>query len=416
MSDFAAHDAHLAFTRFSGRRLHLGVCGSIAAYRAPDLLRMWMRAGVPVGATLTESAQRFISPLTFSALGASPVLTSMFADAGQAVDSQEVFGHLLPGQSAAAFVVAPASAAALARFARGLADDILACQVLAFAGPLVAAPAMNPRMWSNPATQENVEILRRRGWQIVTPGCGSTACLEEGQGRLADIRHIYLHGLKALTEQRLTGLHALLTLGPTAEPWDAVRVWTNRSSGTMGASLALALWLHGAKVTAICGPGTPWLPPEIAVAPVHTAQEMFEAAQDVFPQADIAAFIAAVADFRPVRPGGGKFKKSGSPMGFSLEFEPNPDIFATLAKQKRPGQRLIGFAAETENLLENMRAKLKAKRADLMVGNLIGLPDAAFASPTNRVCVIDATGREEEWPLQSKPDVAWRIVEWLSRL
>ncbi len=416
MSGFAQQDAHLAFTRFTGRRLHLGVCGSIAAYRAPDLLRMWMRAGVPVGATLTEAARRFISPLTFSALGASPVLTSMFADDGQAGDSQEVFGHLLPGQSAAALVVAPASAAALARFARGMADDILACQALAFAGPLVAAPAMNPRMWSNPATRENVDILRRRGWQIVTPGCGGTACMEEGQGRLADIRHIYLHGLKALTEQRLAGRHALLTLGPTAEPWDAVRVWTNRSSGTMGAALALALWLHGARVTAVCGPGAPWLPPEIETVPVCTAQEMFEAARDVFSQADIAAFVAAVADFRPARSGREKFKKSASPQGFSVEFEPNPDIFATLAKEKRPDQRLIGFAAESENLLESMRAKLKAKRADLMVGNLIGQPDAAFASATNRVSVLDASGREEEWPLQSKPDVAWRIVEWLLRL
>ena len=416
MSAAAVHDAHLAFTGFAGRRLHLGVCGSIAAYRAPDLLRMWMQAGVPAGVTLTGSAQRFISALTFSALGASPVLTGMFADNCSAQDSQEVFGHLLPGQSAAALIVAPATAASLARFAHGLADDLLTCQVLAFSGPRVAAPAMNPRMWANPATQENVEILRRRGWQVVTPDYGTTACLEEGQGRLADIRHIYLHGLKAVTEQRLAGAHALLTLGPTVESWDAVRIWTNRSSGIMGASLAVALWLRGARVTAVCGPGAPWLPPEIEIVPVGTAQEMFEAASAVFPQANIAAFTAAVADFKPTRPSGGKFKKSASPQGFSVEFTPNPDIFATLGAQKRPGQRLIGFAAETEGLLEQMHAKLAVKRADLMVGNLIGGPDTAFASPANRVTILDAAGRHEDWPLLPKPEVAWRITEWLLRL
>lgn len=409
-------DAHLAFTGFTGKRLHLGVSGSIAAYRAPDLLRMWMRAGAPVGVSLTDGASRFITPLTFSALGAQPVLTSMFSEGAGALDHQEVFAHLLPGQTAKALVIAPATAGILARIANGMADDLLACQALAFSGPIILAPAMNPRMWNNPATRENVDKLVQRGCRIVVPDHGSTACLEEGQGRLADIRHIYLHGLKALTEQSLEGKRALVTIGPTAEPWDAVRVWTNRSSGTMGTALALALWLRGCRVTAVCGPGVPWLPPEIEVVSVETARQMYEESDAVFGQSDIAAFTAAVADFAPEIKGEGKFKKSSGQTGFSVNFTSNPDIFATLARRKREGQLLIGFAAESDNLLENMRKKMAAKHADIMVGNRIDSPDAAFGAATNRVTLLDATGREEELPLMGKPDVAWRIVEWLLRL
>ena len=410
-------DAHLGFTGFTSKRIHLGVSGSVAAYRAPDLLRMWLLAGASVGVTLTECATRFISGLTFSALGAYPVQSEMFLANAHLQDSQEVFGHLLPGQAASAFVIAPASATTLARLAHGLADELLSCQALAYDGRLLIAPAMNPRMWDNPANRANADILVQRGHQIVAPGFGTTACREEGQGRLADVRQIFLYGLKALTGQKLAGRTALLTIGPTAEPWDDVRIWTNRSSGLMGASLALALWLHGAKVHAVCGPGVPWLPSEIETSPVQTAREMFDAAQSLFSWADIAAFTAAVADFSPVRFGGGKFKKSTvADEGFAVDFTPNPDIFAALGARKRPGQLLVGFAAESSELLENMRAKMLAKKADLMIGNLIGQPDAAFAAPTNRVEALDAQGRHELWPLMSKPDTAWRIVEWLLRL
>lgn len=410
-------DAHLAFTRFSGRRLHLGVCGSVAAYRAPDLLRMWRDAGMDVGVTLTDGACRFIAPLTFAALGASPVFTGMFPAVGDARDPSEgdVFGHLMPGQSSHAFVIAPASAATLARLAIGLADDMLSCQALAFSGPLVIAPAMNPRMWANPATQANVDTLRGRGHVVIEPGCGRTACMEEGQGRLTDLREIYLHGLRVASPQDMQGRRVMLTLGPTREAWDGVRYWTNPSSGVMGASIAVALWVRGAEVHAVCGPGAPWLPPGIARYDVVSASQMFDAAQSLWDGMSDGVFTAAVADFSPVRHGAEKFKKADAQEGFSVSFTPNADILATLGKRKRAGQTVVGFAAETSGLAESMARKLAVKNADMIVGNIVGGQDGGFGAATNRVSVLAAGCAIEEWPVMPKPDVAWRIADWLAR-
>jgi len=403
-------DAHLAFTFATGRRLHLGVCGSVAAYRAPDLVRQWQDAGLSVGVTLTEAAKRFITPLTFEALGASPVYGDIF-DGGDGP-----FGHLEPGQCCHAFVIAPASAATLARLATGMADDMLACQALAFNGPLVVAPAMNPRMWAHPATRANVETLRQRGVVMVEPGCGRTACMEEGQGRLADLRAVHLAALRALAPQDMSGTRVMVTLGPTREKWDGVRYWTNPSSGVMGASLAVAAWLRGARVDAVCGPGAPWLPADIVRHDVGSADEMFEVAHDLWPDMDTGIFTAAVADFKPVPYGAEKFKKADATDGFDIRFAPNRDIIATLGALRKPGQRVVGFAAETSNLIESMRGKLKRKNADMIVGNLVGSSDAGFGAATNRVRILDSTGRDEELPLLSKPDVAWSILEWLRSL
>lgn len=415
-------DAHLAFTRFTGRRLHLGVCGSIAAYKAPDFVRMWRDAGMDVGVTLTDAARRFIAPLTFAALGASPVFTTMFA-AGHPGDGasphsadDDVFGHLMPGQSAHAFVIAPASASTLARLAHGLADDMLSAQALAYPGSLVIAPAMNPKMWSNPATQDNLDVLRRRGHVVVEPGCGRTACMEEGQGRLSDPRDIYLYGLRAASPQDMQGRRVLVTLGPTREQWDGVRYWTNPSSGVMGASVAVALWLRGADVHAVCGPGTPWLSAAITRHDVTSARQMFETADGLWDTMDAGVFTAAVADFSPVPRGPEKFKKADAQAGFSVDFTPNPDILATLGQRKRAGQKVVGFAAETSGLAHSMARKLAAKNADMIVGNLVGGTDAGFGSATNRVTVLAAGRDAEEWPVLPKPDVAWRIVDWLVRL
>lgn len=403
-------DTHLVYSFASGRRLHLGVCGSVAAYRAPDLVRQWQDAGISVGVTLTESARRFITPLTFEALGASPVYGAIF-DGGDGP-----FGHLEPGQCCHAFIIAPASAATLARLATGMADDMLACQALAFDGPVVVAPAMNPRMWAHPATRANVATLRERGVAIVEPGCGRTACMEEGQGRLADLRAIHLAALRALAPQDMAGTRVMVTLGPTRERWDGVRYWTNPSSGVMGASLAVAAWLRGAHVDAVCGPGTPWLPDAIARHDVNSANEMFDAAHSLWAAVDTGIFTAAVADFRPVPHGAEKFKKADASSGFDIHFTPNRDIIATLGAMRRPGQRIVGFAAETSNLLDSMRGKLVRKNADMIVGNLVGTCDSGFGSATNRVHILDATGRDAELPLQSKPDVAWSILEWLLSL
>lgn len=400
---------HLAFKGFLGRRMHLGVCGSIAAYKALDLVRMFRDCGADVGATLTESARKFVTPLSFEALGASPVYADMYPV------GDDVFGHLTPGESSHAMLIAPATATTLARLANGLGDDMLSCQALAFPHPLVIAPAMNPRMWHNPATQENWARLKARGHVCVEPGCGRTACMEEGQGRLADLNEIYLYGLRALVPQDLAGTQVMVTLGPTREKWDGVRFWSNPSSGTMGACFAVAAWLRGATVHAVTGPGTPWLPGMITRHAVTSANEMYDAAAALWPGMDIGVFTAAVADYAPVPFGDEKYKK-GADSGLTVSFTPTTDILKTLGTAKREGQRIVGFAAETSAMQENALKKLRAKNADMVVGNIVGRPDSGFQSPTNEVFVTDRNGRQEEWPVQPKTEVAWRVLDWLLQL
>ncbi len=407
-------DSHLKFTRFAGKRLHLGVCGSIAGYKALDLLRQWRDAGLDAGATLTASAQKFLTPLAFEALGASPVYAAMFPAGG---NDAEVFPHLTPGASAHAFAIVAASATTLARLAHGLGDEILSCQALAFSGPLVLAPAMNPRMWANTATRENWETLRRRGHILVEPVCGRVACMEEGAGRLADPRDIYLAVLRAVSPQDLRGQKILLTLGPTRDFWDGIRYWSNPSTGSMGASLAVAAHLRGATVHAVTGPGavpgSPWLPDGIIRHSVIGAKDMFAAASDLWPDMDAGIFTAAVADFAPEKWGDGKFKKAGAPAeGLRIAFTPNPDILKTLAAARKPGQKVVGFAAEADNLEEAALRKLAEKNADMIVGNLL----SGFTSADNTVFVADRSGAQEHWPPMPKPDLAWRILDWLSRL
>lgn len=403
-------EPHCRFTHYAGRRLHLGVCGSVAAFRAPDLLRWWRQAGINVGVTLTPAARRFIAPLTFEALGASPLYTDMFAPG-------DTFAHLEPGQIAQAMIIAPASAATLARMAQGQADEMLACQALAFDGPVVVAPAMNPRMWMHPATRANMLTLEARGVAVVPPDRGGTACGDQGTGRLADLRRIYLTGLKALSPQDMFGLNVMITLGPTRESWDAVRFWSNPSSGIMGASLAVAAWLRGAAVTAVCGPGCPWLPEDILRHDVRSARDMFTVAEELWPSMDVGIFTAAVADFSPEPFGAAKFKKADAADGFRVRFLPNPDILKTLATRRAPRQKVIGFAAETaEDLPAVVRTKRAAKGADILVGNRVGNEGEGFASATNTVVVSDAAGREEQWPSLPKPDVAWRLCSWLLEL
>ena len=248
---------------------------------------------------------------------------------------------------------------------------------------------------------------------MVEPGCGRTACGEEGQGRLADLREIYLAGLRALAPQDMEGIRVMVTLGPTREHWDGLRFWTNPSTGTMGAAVAVAAWLRGARVEAVCGPGTPWLPAGIARHNVGSARHMLEAAASVWPQCDAGVFTAAVADFSPVPPAQGgdkKFKKSDAPDGFDVHFAPNPDILKTLAADRRPDQKVVGFAAESQNLEDSVRGKLVSKKADMVVGNLL---QDGFGTLDNTVFVADASGREERWAHLSKTDVAWRLLSWL---
>ncbi len=396
--------AHYQFDTFHGKRIHLGVTGSIAAYKALDLTRAFLHLHLQVGATLTASAQKFVTELSFSALGAEPLYSGMFASGAN-------FDHLEPSV-ADAFIIAPATANILAKMAHGLADDLLSCQILAFPGPVLVAPAMNPRMWNASATRHNWAILGERGVTRIEPDCGNVACGDTGQGRLAPMDEIFVRTLAALSPQDLRGKKIMLTLGPTREYFDKARFWSNPSTGTMGAAIAVAAALRGAEVTAITGPVDIRLPSMINKIPVITARDMFQAASDIFPSQDIGCFTAAVADYRPPACPAGKYKKNGQPL--SLSFESNPDILATLSRSKKTGQQTIGFAAEAQDLERNAALKLDKKNLDLIVANPIDETGSGFASVTNRVVVMDRYGRKESWPQLPKTEIAWRIWDWIS--
>ena len=402
---------HFRFAGYMGRRVHLGVTGSIAAYRALDLVRALQEADCLVSATLTDSCARFIQPLSFQALGAAPVYASMF-DGAPGADT--AFGHLEPGQTADVMVIAPASANTMAKLAHGLADDMLSCQALAFAGPKIGAPAMNPRMWEAPATRRNWQTLGDLGFIRIEPDCGNVACGDTGQGRLAPLDEIFIATLRAISPQDMAGKKVLVTLGPTREPWDGVRFWSNPSSGTMGACMAMAAHLRGADVTVVAGPTALTFPRGIKVVSVQTAVEMFDACQEVWPAMDIGCATAAVADFRPVPFGAEKFKKGASGnAGITVEFEANPDILKTMGRQKRVDQKLIGFAAETGNIKDEAERKLNAKALDLIAANDISQEGSGFGVATNEMFVLDRAGRREMWPRLPKTEVAWRLWDHL---
>lgn len=407
-----ATPAHIAFTQFRSKRLHLGVCGSIAAYKSIELFRMLQKSHSDISVTLTKSAQQFISCLNFEAMSATQVFHTQFPGPG---DETTPYGHLYPGQNCDAMLIAPCTANMIAKLANGLADDMLSTQALSFSGPLLIAPAMNCALWNAPATQRNVEKLKESGVHFVGPDSGDLACGDTGEGRLTSLEDIFLHTLRALSPHDFSGKKTLVTLGPTREPWDAVRFWSNPSSGAQGAALATAAWLRGADVYAICGPCSLKLPTGIHRVDVKTAGEMFSAVSDMWSDMDIGAFVAAVADFHPEPFGVEKFKKSTMRDGFEISYVPNPDIINTVGHQKARHQKIIGFAAETSQLEDHARCKLKTKHADMVIANLINTPQSGFQSPTNQVFVTDATGREEHWPLLPKTEIAWRILDWISQ-
>ncbi|WP_027183807.1 bifunctional phosphopantothenoylcysteine decarboxylase/phosphopantothenate--cysteine ligase CoaBC [Desulfovibrio inopinatus] len=405
-------DNHLTFTGFLGKRIHIGICGSVAACAVPSLLRRLLETEAGVGATLTASGERFLPALTLRALGADPVYTTLF-------DHEDaVFGHLAPGESADCLLIAPATANILAKMAHGLADDMLSTQALSFNRSIVVAPAMNPRMWDAPATQANWQTLRDRGVIGVDPEVGRVACGDTGQGRLADSRRILMAVLRAMAPKYLEGKKIFLTLGPTREYFDPVRFWSNPSSGTMGGALAVAAWMLGAHVTVASGPVDMWLPDGITVHKTPTAQAMYEAAMDTWPAMDMACLCAAVADFSPVAHGASKFKKESASAdnGLTVHFNRTKDILQSLGDSKKTHQKLIGFCAETDDLEKQAEGKLRRKHCDLIVGNDITRPDAGFGVATNRVFVLDAKGRAETWPTLAKTEVAWRIWEWIAHL
>lgn len=403
-------------TVFAGKNLCIGVCGSVAAYKVADLCRNFIKTGINVAATLTAGAERFVTPLLFRALGANPVYH------GSQFDINRPFAHLEPGQNADSMLIAPASANFMARLAAGFADDLLAAQALAFPGPVTVAPAMNPRMWQNPATHANAKILRERGVVLVDPDEGATACGEHGKGRLAAAPDIFLAALRSLAPSDLSGLKVMVTLGPTREPWDGIRFWSNPSSGRMGAALATAAWLRGAETVALRGPGVNFdLPTGVKRVDVQTAAEMNEAARDIWPDMDWGLFSAAVCDYAPVRPPkADDFKYKKGDVAPSIAFARTPDILANCVSNKKPSQKTLGFAAEITadptELKKLTREKLAKKELDLIAGNLVNKSNSAFGADQSELLVADRDGLIEAWPLRSKADSAWELCSWLSRI
>jgi phosphopantothenoylcysteine decarboxylase / phosphopantothenate---cysteine ligase len=392
----------------NGRHIVLGVTGSIAAYKAADIVRQLMKAQAEVTVVMTENACRFITPLTFRTLTRRPVITELFAEPSSPVP------HISLAQWADLVCVAPATADTIARTAAGRADDLLSALILDTTAPIVWAPAMNTRMWENVATQENVAKLTARGQHWVEPTAGELACAETGKGRLAETADIVATIQSLLVpESSLRGKHVLITAGPTREPWDAIRFLSNRSSGKMGYALAVEAQRRGAKVTLISGPVALGVPEGMEVVAVNTAQEMHAAAQQKFKSADVFIATAAVADFRPQKPQTEKIKKTKAPDAIALE--PNPDILLDLGKNK--GNRIVvGFAAESDNVVEAAKQKRAKKNCDLMVANSAGGQDDAFAADQAQVYMLDAQDQVEALPQLTKTQIASRICDRIETL
>ncbi len=401
-------DPYPLFKLFSGKRVHLGLSGSVAAYKTVELLRLLRESSVDAGVTFTRSALDFLGPLTLSALGADPVFSP------RSNDSMDPYSHLTPAQSADSFMVVPATANILAKAAHGLADDLLSTQILAFSKPVFFSPAMNPVMWSSQATRDNIDLLRSRGHIIIEPHEGIVACGDQGQGRLAPLPVIYYHLLRALSPQDMAGKNVLVTAGPTHEYFDLVRYFSNPSSGRMGLAIALTCWLRGSNVNFVHGPMSSLFSlPGFELMPVTSAKEMQEACLSSWDNCDAGFFTAAVSDFSPAPSKDPKFKKDNI-KSFHLEMISNPDILSHLSARKNKNQLVIGFAAEAVDLEVNAGLKLAKKNLDMVVANLVGPDSSPFGSSDNQVMVMDRNGRTESWPCLAKADVAWRLVDWLS--
>ena len=388
----------------TGKRILLGVTGSIAAYKAVELLRELTKRGAEVQVVMTEAATRFVAPLTFETLSRQPVLLDMFSLAyGSHI------GHIEATARADLFVIAPATAHTIARLAHGLEDDFLANIYLASRCPVMLAPAMDSDMYQHVVVQENLARLRDRGVHIVGPASGELASGLTGPGRLVEPPEIVeaIEKLLALTRD-LAGEVVLVTAGPTREPLDPVRYLSNRSSGKMGYAIAEAAAARGARVILVSGPTALTPPPGVDVIHVETAQQMHDAVLAKLHAATVVIKAAAVADYRPKQVAGRKIKKDEAVP--EVRLEPTPDILAEVGKRKER-RILVGFAAETEDLVANARKKLQRKNLDLMVANDVSQPGAGFDSDTNAVKILDAQGGVEEIHLQAKRSVADRVLD-----
>ena len=384
-----------------GRVVVLGVTGGIAAYKAVDVCRQLVDAGAHVAPVLTADAHRFVGALTFSALASEPVRSQLF-------DGPEPIPHTRLGRRADLIVVAPATATLLAKYATGIADDLLTATLLATRAPVLVAPAMHTEMWEHPAVQANIAVLTERGVHVVGPDAGHLAGGDEGPGRLAAPDAIVSAAAEILAEGRdLTGVTILVTAGGTREAIDPVRFVGNRSSGKMGHAIADAAAQRGARVTLVTTTSRPTAA-GVEVTPVETADQMADAVFGRFDDVDVVVMAAAVADFRPKVAETEKLKKhDGVP---ELVLEPTPDILATLGGRKAH-QILVGFAAETGRVQEHAAQKLAAKNLDLVVGNDVSTPDAGFEVDTNRATLVNSDGSTEELPLLPKTALATTILD-----
>lgn len=395
-------------------KVALGVGGGIAAYKAAELARLLQDRGWEVQVIMTAAAQQFVRPLTFAALTGRKVITSLFAAEGGEETLASAVEHIQVAQSNDLLLVAPATADLLAKFAHGLADDFLTTTYLAFTGKVLLAPAMNTNMWEHEATRRNMEMLRRRGHEIIGPEEGHLACGMTGPGRLAEPEQI-AEAADRLARQRsdFEGETVLITAGPTEEPLDPVRFISNRSSGKMGYALARCAAARGAKVILVSGPVQLQAPPDVEIVPVRTASEMRAAVMDRLAETSVIIKAAAVADYHLADVPAQKMKKTM--MRLSLELDPTPDILAEVGQNK--GDRLlIGFAAETENLVAEAKRKLTTKNCDMVVANLVGRDGSGFEADENEVTLVLRTGDAVKLPKAPKMEVADRILDQALRL
>ena len=392
--------AHLTHRKFI-----IGVSGGIAAYKSAELVRLLRKADAEVRVVMTRGACEFITPLTLQALSGNPVHTELLDEAAEAG-----MGHIELARWADAVLIAPATADLIARLVDGRADDLLTSVVLASAAPLLVAPAMNQQMWRNPATADNITRLRERGIVVVGPAAGEQACGDVGEGRLLEPAEIVEQAASLFQRRALEGRRVLITAGPTREAIDPVRFLSNHSSGKMGFAIARAAADAGARVILIAGPVNLETPESVQRIDVDTAQQMLDACLEQVDDADIFIAAAAVSDYRPAEVAAQKIKKQASGESLSLALVRNPDILAEIAAHPhRPGL-VVGFAAETEQVVEHAREKLTRKGLDLIVANDVSRDDIGFNSEQNQVVVISAA-QSEPLPMSSKQNIARLLVE-----
>jgi phosphopantothenoylcysteine decarboxylase/phosphopantothenate--cysteine ligase len=384
--------------------LLLGISGGIAAYKAPLLVRLFVQAEMNVHVVMTRAAGQFVTPMTLATLSGNEVHDDMWAD-----PRKPSVEHISLADKADVAVIAPATANIIGKMAAGIADDMLTTVLLAVTCPVLVCPSMNVNMYRNPVVQANLSKLKDLGYHVMAPDSGYLACGWTGDGRLPEPEAILDETLKLITERDLEGERILVTAGPTEEPLDPVRFLTNRSSGKMGVAVASRAAARGASVTLVAGPLKVLPPAGVRLISVRTAREMRDSVTKIFPDSDVVVKAAAVADFRPSKESSNKTKKQD--MESSISLVKNPDILKGLAKIKRKNQILVGFAAETQDVLKNGRAKLKKKNLDMLVLNDVSKSGAGFDYDTNIVRFLHRSGEEEQMEIMSKEKVADLILD-----